>query len=345
MLVCSRPSVFALFSSIVVSFCGLQLAGCKTRVYFNDFEGKKGSFLSKKSRLVSHTNLKFKELSGVARWRGALCSEPNCIAAIGDGSHSVVTAQLVRGDSGFQAMSPNQADAARVSKGEASQWEAITSDTLGRVYVLSERERRVLVFDKDLQRVLTTIQLNVSEDRELGDGGDVPAGIGGSSAAAAQSGCEGIVLLANNHLLVAFEKEPMVLVEFGPSRDKPVGLKVPNTQDVPRDFVAGDTLQYEALRYWQPDKGAKKALQDISDLAVYDGEIYVLSDQSKVIARLKEAKNHHGQFGVSDIWKLSDLQGKPEGLAFLDDGSPIVVVDSKNEDEENLFVFESVSKN
>jgi uncharacterized protein YjiK len=344
MLVCNRSSVFAMLSSIVVSFCGMQMTGCRTRVYLNDFMGKKSSFHEKEIRAISRMNLEFKELSGITRWRGELCSEPNCIAAIGDGSHSVVTAQLVRGDSGFQAMSPNQADAVRVSKGEASQWEAITSDTLGRVYVLSERDRNVLVFEKDLNRVLAKIELNVSEDSELGDDGDTPAGLGISSAAAAQSGCEGMVLLANNHLLVAFEKEPMVLVEFGPSQDQPVGLKTPNSQDVPREFGAAKTLQYQALRYWKPDKRAKKALQDISDLAVYDGEIYVLSDQSKVIARLQEAKNHRDQFGVSDVWKLSHLEGKPEGLAFLDDGSPIVVVDSKNEEEENLFVFESVSK-
>ena len=341
----NRSSVLSLLSVTVVSFLGLHMAGCKTRVYFNDFKGKKSSFHEKESRLVSRTNLKFKELSGVTRWRGDLCSQLNCIAAIGDGSHKVVTAELVRVDSGFQAKSPIEANGVHSSSGEASQWEAITSDFLGRVYVLSERERTVLVFDKDLSRVLVKIQLNVSEDGELGDRGDGLAALKKSSGASdsQQSGSEGIALLANNHLLVAFEKDPMVLVEFGPSRDEPVGLKVPNAQDVPRDFGAVNTLQYEALRYWQPDNGARRALGDISDLAIFGEEIYALSDQSKVIARLQETKNHRDQFGISDVWKLSQLQGKPEGLTFLDDGSPVVVVDSKSDDEENLFVFKSIS--
>ena len=340
----NRSSILTLLSLTVVSCFGLLMAGCKTRVYFNDFKGKKSSFHEKESRLVSRSNLKFKELSGVTRWRGDLCSQPNCVAAIGDGSHKVVTAELVREDSGFKAKSPIEADGVHSPSGEASQWEAITSDSLGRVYVVSERERTVFVFDKDLNRVLTTIQLNVSEDGELGDGGDGLAGLRKSSRAAdsGQSGSEGIALLANNHLLVAFEKDPMVLVEFGPSRDKPVGLKVPNAQDVPRDFGGVKTLQYEALRYWQPDNGARRALGDISDLAIFSGEIYALSDQSKVIARLQETKNHRDQFGISDVWKLSQLQGKPEGLTFLDDGSPVVVVDSKDENEDNLFVFKSV---
>jgi hypothetical protein len=340
----NRSSILMLLSFIVVSFFGSQIAGCKTRVYFNEFMGKKGSFQQKESRMISRMNLKFKELSGVTRWIGARCSPPNCIAAIGDGSHRVVTAQLVRRDSGFQAVNPIEEEAVRVSKGEASQWEAITSDSLGRVYVVSERERSVLVFDKDLQRVLATIQLNVSEDGELGDGGNGPLIRSKSSGAAAQSGSEGIALLAKNHLLVAFEKEPMVLVEFGPAGAASVGLKLQSAQDVPQDFGNPKTLQYEALRYWQPDRGAKNALKDISDLAIFGGEIYALSDQSKVIARLRQQQSNGSQFSVSEVWKLLALQGSPEGLTFLDDGSPVVVVDSKNEDEENLFVFESVSK-
>lgn len=170
----NRSSILAPLSFAFVTFFGLQMASCRTRVYFNDFEGKKGSFLSKKSHQVLRTNLKFKELSGVTRWRGSQCTQDNCIAAIGDGSHKVVTAELVREDSGFKVTSPMLADAVRASNGEASQWEALTSDVLGRVYVLSERERNVLVFDKDLQTVQTTIKLNVADDGELGDGGNGP---------------------------------------------------------------------------------------------------------------------------------------------------------------------------
>jgi hypothetical protein len=78
---------------------------------------------------------------------------------------------------------------------------------------------------------------------------------------------------------------------------------------------------------------------DFSDLEIGpDGSLYLLSDQSGTIARLDDLSAAGGTAGLTAAWRLKDLKGKPEGLAFAPDGRAIVALD-KRKPRRNLVLL------
>ena len=65
----------------------------------------------------------------------------------------------------------------------------------------------------------------------------------------------------------------------------------------------------------------------------------MLSDQSASIARLAELSPGGGVATVDAVWKLEDLDGKPEGLAFDSRGRAIVALD-KRKKRNNVVLLE-----
>jgi uncharacterized protein YjiK len=179
---------------------------------------------------------------------------------------------------------------------DRSQLEGIATTADGSVLVLCESPPVVHVLDLDTERV-ETISL-------------LPGGLDDVFDDSASSG-EGLVPLGDRRLLVAQEKKPPLLVEFGPSDDDATG-----------------TLQ--ALAAWKVE-----GVDDISDLAVSGGELYCLSDQSRCIVVVdlpldpddREAR-------VREAWELDVPErdgpdGKPEGLVVTDDGTLLVGLDTE----------------
>ena len=75
--------------------------------------------------------------------------------------------------------------------------------------------------------------------------------------------------------------------------------------------------QFVALAIWVPDKTLAKTCADFSDLEIGpDGSLYLLSDKSSTIVRLHDLPAGGGTAALVDAWRLGDLDGKPEGLAF-----------------------------
>ena len=69
---------------------------------------------------------------------------------------------------------------------------------------------------------------------------------------------------------------------------------------------------------------------DFSDLEIGpDGCLYLLSDKSCTIARLDDLPPGGGTAALLDAWRLGDLDGKPEGLAFTAQGRAIVGLDTR----------------
>ena len=95
-----------------------------------------------------------------------------------------------------------------------------------------------------------------------------------------------------------------------------------------------------ALAAGLPDKRLVKACADFSDLEIGpDGGLYLLSDKSSAIARLENLKASGGTAACRDAWRLDDLEGKPEGLAFTAQGRPIVGLDTRKA-RRNLVLLE-----
>ena len=142
---------------------------------------------------------------------------------------------------------------------------------------------------------------------------------------------EGVVPLPSGHLLVAKEKKPAAFIEFGPPSSQPRGLvRGGALADGEQWPINKGHHRFVALAIWRPDKTLAKTCADFSDLEIGpDGYLYLLSDKSSTIARLDELPAGGGIARLLEAWRLGDLDGKPEGLAFTARGRAVVGLDTR----------------
>ena len=211
------------------------------------------------------------------------------------------------------------------------QIEAVCADGAGRILLLQETPPRAELIDPSGRRVVASIELAIPGDDDVAR----------SWADRSGSHGEGVVFLPGGHLLVAKEKDPSALIEFGPPGSKPAGLARGGAlppglawEIEPRDH------RYGALAIWRPDRALRKACADFSDLEVGpDGRLYLLSDKSGSIARLSDLQLPGGEATALETWRLGELDGKPEGLAFTPNGRAMVALDTRRA-RHNLMLFE-----
>jgi hypothetical protein len=200
------------------------------------------------------------------------------------------------------------------------QVEAIAVDGAGRVLLLQESPPRAELVDVTAARVVASFTLDVPGDDAVAESWSHPKGSRG----------EGVVLLPGGHLLVAKEKKPAALVEFGPEGARSRG--VPARQPATRTAWPAQPghHRYVALAIWEPDASLRTICKDFSDLEIGpDGRIYLLSDKSRSIARLGPLTRGGGAASADASWTIRGLKGKPEGLSFTREGQPVVALDTK----------------
>jgi len=211
------------------------------------------------------------------------------------------------------------------------QIEAISADGLGRVLLLQETPPRAELIDPRALKVVASIDLVVEGRGEIAGAWTDPKGSRG----------EGMVLLPGGHLLVAKEKNPAAFIEFGPPHSQSRGLgrggALAGGEGWP---IKAGHHRYVALAIWLPDKTLTKTCADFSDLEIGpDGYLYLLSDKSSTIVRLDNLMAGGGTAALLDAWRLVDLDGKPEGLAFTEQGRAIVALDTRKP-RQNLVLLE-----
>ena len=142
-------------------------------------------------------------------------------------------------------------------------------------------------------------------------------------------------------MLVAKEKKPAAFIEFGPPDSRSRGLvRGGALSHGERWPIRKGHHRFVALAIWLPDKILTKACADFSDLAIGpDGCLYLLSDQSATLARLDDLPAGGGTASLRNVWRLGDLDGKPEGLAFTAEGHAIVGLDTRKA-RRNLVLLE-----
>jgi hypothetical protein len=212
-----------------------------------------------------------------------------------------------------------------------SQIEAVCTDGRGHVLLLQETPPRVELIDPKASKVVASIDLAVEGRSEIARAWFDPKGSRG----------EGMVLLSGGHLLVAKEKKPAALIEFGPSHSRSRGLvRGGGLAAGERWPIKKGHHRFIALAIWLPDKTLAKSCADFSDLEIGpDGYLYLLSDKSSTIARLDDLPAGGGTAALLDEWRLGDLDGKPEGLAFTAQGRAIVGLDMRKP-RRNLVLLE-----
>ena len=151
---------------------------------------------------------------------------------------------------------------------------------------------------------------------------------------------EGVLLLRDGHLLVAKEKKPAGLVEFGPRGSEPHGISGETILGHDEGWTPpADEHGLVALAWWPWDGDDTDDLTDLSDLAPdRDGGVWVLSDQSRCLAQLVLPLVPGGRIAVTGTQRLPKKVGKAEGLAFLGDGL-IAVADDRKDTRDNLWVL------
>ena len=276
-------------------------------------------------------DLQLREVSGICE-RAAGDGRPRQLLAIGDDSHELLVGDLepeVPERFARHDLEPLLAGAG-VRLGQSSQWEGVDTDDTGRVFVLREVPGTVFVFDPGLARLLHVLHLTVEDDPGEQEAWDADENALG----------EGLLLLRNGHLFVVKEEKPRQLLEFGLPGERPQGLHA--------DLLVGDTgrfptpeapeTTFHMLSAWDLGGEALERVGDLSDVAIGpDGRVYLLSDESRCIARLQESvPPRSGTVEVDRIWGLPERLHQPEGLV-ITAGWDVLVATDHPEPRENLF--------
>jgi hypothetical protein len=270
------------------------------------------------------------EVSGICLRRGR--AGRMSLVAIGDRVAVAAIVDLPRGARGrlaWRTLDVSRLAGSRLPKRDP-QIEAVCADGAGRVLLLQESPPRAELVDPRASRVVASVELDVEGRGELARAWSDPEGSHG----------EGAVLLPGGHLLIAKEKDPTALVEFGPRGARSRGLaRGGGLAGGARWPIAPGRHRYVALATWWPDKALTKACRDFSDLEIGpDGRLYLLSDKSNSIARLENLPSGGGTAVLDRSWRIKGLDGKPEGLAFTAQGNAIVALDTRKA-RHNLVVL------
>ena len=198
-----------------------------------------------------------------------------------------------------------------------TQFEAIQAVGEHTILVLQEQPARVLFIDLAAPALIGCLLLDVPKGHRLRE-----SWLGDRSSRG-----ESLVLADRGHLLIGKEKNPAAILEFGPVGDEPVGWRRGGPTVAP---AAGDATLTVLATWWLGEELTKR-LPDISDATVGpDGRLYLLSDQGSAIARLPESLDPGGGPVHADaLWRIGGSPESAEGLVILNDGTPLVGVDTK----------------
>lgn len=255
------------------------------------------------------------------------------VGVVGDRTTEVATTTYTDGQLGtWQAVDLADLDG-WPDLGGSSQFEAIAVDGAGSVALLREDPPEVLVADTSSRRLVARVRLAAPPWSALAGKWDDPSSRG-----------EGMVLLRGGRLLVAKERKPRALVEFGPSGSRAQGLSRTDFLDPGEPWAAPDgEARYHALAVWKLRDAAKKALGDISSLAVGpDRSLWMLSDKSACLARLSmdhPLPRAGGEIRhVDELYRLPADVAQPEGIAALDTNLVLLAMDTAEPRDNGLLL-------
>jgi hypothetical protein len=274
---------------------------------------------------VARVDLPIEEASGAAVRRTA---NGAWVLIVGDRTAAVAVAPI--GESGpgpWQVIDLAPALAGAVDPHD-SQLEAVAVDGVATLALMREDPPTVWLLHEQERRLLATITLTVP-DRSP---------VAASWARHANSRGEGLVLLRDGRLLVAKEKKPAALVEFGPAGAAPLGVAPDRLLAPGESFAApAGAVTYEALAAWPLVGDAAEALEDVSDLGVTaDGALWLLSDASGCVARVELDPPLAPEGGtiatLAAVLRVPAGVRKAEGAARLTDELVLVVSDQRRGD-------------
>lgn len=210
---------------------------------------------------------------------------------------------------------------------KGSQYEAVDVDGAGHAVVLSEAGD-VVVLSADLEREEASATLNWDTAIEL---------LGGAPLEK-NSGAEGMVVLDDGHMLVALEKAPSAIIEFGPKGAEAKGFMAGTTRAT-KAFTPPAELV--ALKVW---KIQDARIPDVSDLEIGpDGALWAVTQQGNRLVRFeKQMDVDENKANAREYIELPAQISGAEGLAF-DGTRPLVARDRAADTKRNLYVLDPIA--
>lgn len=294
--------------------------------------------------IMNKYNVPIAELSGLAIVRASAGKNEDKINlyGIGDASYEIANFRIHADpdDASVQPDSRRVQDVAHIigrHTKDSSQWEAIAFDGKDTLCMLSETRGEITCLDRGLQNDLGSFSLDVSSIGSLDSAWEAHPNSRG----------EGMILMKKGHVLVLKEKQPSMLIEFGPEGDAPMGygpdtfLQKGDKFIVPQPGSPGRPSRLVALKAWEFSKSLRGLASDASEITLGpDGRIYLLSQESSTLIRLQKIlKTDEDKAGLDQdaYWNLPAGLEKAEGLIIDDDMHPWVGIDIKQASKHNLF--------
>lgn len=275
----------------------------------------------------SSTALPIGEISALATRRREGGLE---LLAVGDEDFGVVAADLAEDGSVGEVRRHEvglRLPAELVAGDRGSEYEGVAADGEGNVFLLQEGPARVLALTPDLRGLRATLQLVVEPSEP---------GFGERWQRDENRRGEALLLLRAGHLLVAKQRDPVVLIEFGPRGDAPHGLGEGFlAADEPFALAGAEGGELAVLASWTLDEESGELLESVNDLSLGpDGRLYLLSSKSERLGRLERPSPGADRARIDADWALPKRlpggdEAHAEGLALLPGGELVVAVDTK----------------
>lgn len=217
-------------------------------------------------------------------------------------------------------------------------FEGVAVDGDGTVVLLQEEQARLLVLPPGRPHATTVLDLVVAPDDPV---------LQPAWHRRPNTRGEGLLLLARGHVLVAKQRDPVCLIEFGPPGDPPLGVAA-DTLLAPDEVFDREAAgrAHTVLAVWPLTGPGAALLPSLNDLARGpDGRVYALSSDSRVIARLEKRLVPGERARPTEEWRIDDgVPGghdrHPEGLTIHPSGSAVVGFDTGGHEGVNLVVSE-----
>lgn len=288
--------------------------------------------------ITARYNIPIAELSGLAILRSGMKATGTndtdgniSLYAIGDASYEIASFRINRSSGEARNRVDDVASILSKHIKDASQWEAIATDSVDTLCMLSETRSEVSCLDLSLKAVQGTFKLDVSNIKYLDRAWqDRPNSRG-----------EGMILMKNGHALILKEKQPSLLIEFGPKGDSPMGYGPDTFLEHGEAFTISRSSYWVALKVWNFSDHLAELARDASEITLGpDGRVYLLSQESSTLIRLEKAlKADEDKVSVDHdaYWRLPIGIKKAEGLIIDADMRPWIGIDVKQKDKTNFF--------
>ena len=299
-------------------------------------------------QMLSSMHIDGVELSGVSSIKKAVNGELK-VAVVGDGQAQVTDISITEDlklknsrvidftktvDERFalcqSEIGPGCEDSLKMIR---AQWEAFAIDGSGRNFLLQESSHAIIVMNGPLTSVQNILNFDFSKSKYA------PVRVSKKHRRLDNDlSAEGFILLKNGHILIAKEKNPAVLGEFGPAGSKALGISKETILGGDESFEIRGNAERSALVLLAEWQIAGHGKCDIADLASDStGTVFVLSENCKSIKKIDRLIPTETVAVAVEQWRMPKNVRSPEGFA-IDELNRFWVVSDIRDPGDNLFI-------